>query len=385
MKDFNIAKYLKEHNLGAHGILGKYVDLQALKEEETGLGQQKAMKEPYEGPKDPIDGLGGKLDRNMDVSMNEDAESALDKMSREYEAWLEQNNLPPMSADELWYDDSIEKTDAQKKYLEDFIYRWNEAEEELDQIDDENTWMQDVDGTDAYKVGEWTCYYDYPGILAWSFRDEPFSEVAVYATPGYDGNDSTPIQLDVDEITVSNQTINKGVFANFQEYAQAMKPYLDKIASKYIEPGTYDEAKVQEAEEIDMNEYDQLLGAIENLLRQGETAQNILQVVKDTLGMNEAMDFDGEESESGKHDRMMGLIDRTLESQLGKVKKVIDAARNRGLRDMAIFKMLSTWDLTMQSVQDLVNDGFEAQDIVDFFATDFSLSEDDINLADIGA
>jgi mevalonate kinase len=38
-------------------------------------------------------------------------------------------------------------------------------------------------------------------------------------------------------------------------------------------------------EEIDLNEYDQLLGAIENLLSQGETSQNILRVVKDTLGM----------------------------------------------------------------------------------------------------
>jgi hypothetical protein len=33
MKDFNLAKYLKEHNLGSHGILGNYIDLQALKEE----------------------------------------------------------------------------------------------------------------------------------------------------------------------------------------------------------------------------------------------------------------------------------------------------------------------------------------------------------------
>jgi hypothetical protein len=37
-------------------------------------------------------------------------------------------------------------------------------------------------------------------------------------------------------------------------------------------------------ENIDLNEYDQLLGAIENLLNQGESSQNILRVVKDTLG-----------------------------------------------------------------------------------------------------
>jgi hypothetical protein len=37
-------------------------------------------------------------------------------------------------------------------------------------------------------------------------------------------------------------------------------------------------------EDIDLNEYDQLLGAIENLLNQGESSENILRVVKDTLG-----------------------------------------------------------------------------------------------------
>ena len=42
--------------------------------------------------------------------------------------------------------------------------------------------------------------------------------------------------------------------------------------------------KIQE--EIDLNEYDVLLGAIESLLRQGETSQNILTVVKDTLGIH---------------------------------------------------------------------------------------------------
>jgi hypothetical protein len=37
-------------------------------------------------------------------------------------------------------------------------------------------------------------------------------------------------------------------------------------------------------EDIDLNEYDQLLGAIENLLNQKESPENILRVVKDTLG-----------------------------------------------------------------------------------------------------
>lgn len=333
MKDFNIAKYLKEHNLGSHGILGKYVDLQALKEEEAGLGQQKAMKEPYEGPEDPIDGLGGKLNRHMDVGMNE------------------------MNGDDM-----------------------------------ENSWMKDVDGTEAYTVGDWKCYYDYPGVLVWSFRDNSFDEIAVYATPGYDGDDVTPIQVDVDGINVANKTIDRGTFANFQEYADAMMPHLDILASKYIEPGTYDEAKVQEVEDIDMNEYDQLLGAIENLLRQGETSANILKVVKDTLGMKEGMEDDSfiqaqrdaaSDFESGDHNRMMGLIDTALIPQLPKIKKAVDLARQKGLSDMAVLKMLSTNSLTRDTIEFLIDDGFDPQDIVDFFATDFSMQEDDINLADL--
>jgi len=41
MKDFDIAKYLKEHNLASYGILNHYVDLKPLKEEE---GEKKEVK-----------------------------------------------------------------------------------------------------------------------------------------------------------------------------------------------------------------------------------------------------------------------------------------------------------------------------------------------------
>lgn len=229
MKDFNIAKYLKEHNLGPHGILGKYVDLQPLKEEKvpvkqggiyptkeaaqkiadvcitagmTGVevrevaknkfkvfadpGQELANEgdygnnepvydEPYEGPEDPIDGLGGKLDRDMDVSMNE-----------------------------MDYD--------------------MDGEEDV-----ENAWMEEVDGTEAYKIGNWTCYYDHPGILVWSYQDVPLSKLAVYATPNWDGDETTPIQIEVNNDVRDNMTLRQAEFANFNEYATAMKPYLDQI------------------------------------------------------------------------------------------------------------------------------------------------------------
>lgn len=98
-------------------------------EEDKDLGQQDAMPEPYEGPEDPIDGLGGELDRDMDVSMNEEG-SMHDKMSQEYQAWLRKNNLPQMSADELLNDPSIKKTDAQIAYIKDFIDKWEAVNEE---------------------------------------------------------------------------------------------------------------------------------------------------------------------------------------------------------------------------------------------------------------
>lgn len=55
MKDFNIAKYLKEHNLGSYGILNHYIDLKPLKEEET----EEKSEIPYEGPDKKLTGMGG--------------------------------------------------------------------------------------------------------------------------------------------------------------------------------------------------------------------------------------------------------------------------------------------------------------------------------------
>ena len=68
MKDFNIAKYLKENNLGSHGILGKYVDLHGLKEEED-YGNNKPVDEvPYTGADAKLDGFGDEFDQVQPVS-----------------------------------------------------------------------------------------------------------------------------------------------------------------------------------------------------------------------------------------------------------------------------------------------------------------------------
>ena len=231
MKQFDIAKYLRENYEGPFKTFQSYADLKPLKEMDDDLGQQEAMPEPYEGDGHPIDGLGGDLDRKMDVSMNEadgsfdvrfsyndypsitdryqqrsvkkfidlvkslggnaevtkdefdgvdlkvtgvssfdELKAAYDKVVEddelsilgswvispkedggegmpgpsdkvgdlvgEYQSWLEQNNLPKMSADELLADLSIEKTDEQKAWLQTFIDRWEDAMD-ADNIDEE--------------------------------------------------------------------------------------------------------------------------------------------------------------------------------------------------------------------------------------------------------
>lgn len=231
MKDFNIAKYLKENNLGPHAILGNYVDLQPLKEDDD-LGQQEAMPEPYEGPEDPIDGLGGELDRDMDVSMNEQ--------------------------------DEVE----------------------------ENSWMYDVDGTEAYKFGNWTCDSDYPGsALVWSYKNVPYNKLAVYATPNFDSTGTTPIQIVVDGATVDNMTLNQSEFADFNEYAMAMKPYLDRIEDLESNWGSL--AELEKPEDVYMDDQEEVddtrmmdLGGeqieqgIISLLDDGFDAKDIVNLVK---------------------------------------------------------------------------------------------------------
>ena len=323
MKDFNVAKYLREHNLGSFGILNHYIDIDALKEEETDLGQQEAIPEPYEGDGHPIDGLGGELDRNMDVSMNE--------------------------ADDM-----------------------------------ENAWMEEVDGI---KVGDWTCQFEFPGVLVWSYKNFTIDELGVYATPNFEGDDTTPIQVEDDGENVANMSLPQGEFADFNEYANAMKPMLDRIAKEYVglEEDKLDEQASDDIEAL-IAEYsawleknglpemsaDDLLydDSIEKTEEQKKYLQSFIERW-DNASRNES---DGEQA---GYDRMMGMVDNTLESQLSKIKMAIDRAREKGLRDMAIFNMLKTNSLTGQTVQSLVDDGFEAQDIVDFFATDFSMDKQD--------
>ena len=55
--------------------------------------------------------------------------SVIDELSKEFQEWVDENNLPHFSADEILYDDSIEKTPEQEKYLRDFLNRWDSADD----------------------------------------------------------------------------------------------------------------------------------------------------------------------------------------------------------------------------------------------------------------
>jgi hypothetical protein len=227
MNDFNIAKYLKEHNLGAHGILGNYIDLQALKEaSDDDLWKGAKMdnqKVPYEGPDTKLDGDS-----------------------------LEFDQVDPVC--------ELEKPDQ--------IYT--------------NDWMND--SIDGKKVGNWTCYFeDFQNLIYWINDYINSEDAVVYATPGWDNVNGIACETSIEhgEASIDHETIGDSSYPDFESYAQDVKPYLDKVEQKYL-----GESEVAEGiDDIDVNEYDQLVGAIESLLQQGESEADILQVVKDTLGL----------------------------------------------------------------------------------------------------
>ena len=172
MKDFNIAKYLKENHLGPHAILGGYVDLHALKEEEEMYLDTEI---PYEGPEHKLDGFG----------------------------------------DEFEQDKPVEELEKPEK-----IYS--------------NDWMNN--SIDDKRVGSWTCYYtDQMGTIYWVHDDIPGEHIMVYATPNWDGAKGIAIEVQVDygEHTLDQEVVGDPSYPDFESYAQDMIPVLNKIESKY--------------------------------------------------------------------------------------------------------------------------------------------------------
>lgn len=281
MKDFNIAKYLKENNLGPHGILGNYVDLQPLKEDKDEDDKGSFLPSPEEF-QDYLDSLKEKEDYG--------------------------NNKP---VDEVPYVGADEKLDGFGDEF-DQVDPVSEAEDE-----EENPWMEDVDATEAYKIGNWTCEYDHPGVLVWSYKNVPYSKLAVYATPNWENEGTTPIQIDIDEETQDNMTLKQSEFADFNEYATAMKPYLDRIEDLESNWGSLAEPENEE-----------------------------VTVSSSGVEMEEAVDGEDYSEEQGQFDTMMDLS-------------------HEYLGDPRVSKIIRT------SIKNLRDHGFSDQDIVDFLATEF--------------
>ena len=95
-------------------------------------------------------------------------------------------------------------------------------------------------------------------------------------------------------------TIKERISNLLPEEKQKLKEYMEALIEikkevvKLLHKDTIKEGgnmssdlkmQVEEEEEIDFNEYDRLLLAIDNLLDQKESPQNILTVVKDKLGI----------------------------------------------------------------------------------------------------
>jgi DNA-directed RNA polymerase specialized sigma54-like protein len=113
MKDFDIAKYLREHQLGSYAILNPYLDLKPLKEEET--EEELATEIPYEGPEDKLTGLGDGDSFEQDETVSEANGSIENRMyelvNRQHLQELQK--IAQMILDDLT-DDGFEAEDVEK-------------------------------------------------------------------------------------------------------------------------------------------------------------------------------------------------------------------------------------------------------------------------------
>lgn len=91
-----------------------------------------------------------------------------------------------------------------------------------------NGWMDMVDGEKVGRMGNnWTVHYEHPGVLVWTIDGGNFS---VYATPKWDGERGTPIELvNADAESLASTVIDQDEFGSFEEYAAALLPHVNKI------------------------------------------------------------------------------------------------------------------------------------------------------------
>ena len=248
MKDFNIAKYLKENSLGSHAILGAYVDLHALKEEE--VGNNKPVDEvPYVGDEEKLDGFGDTFDQvdpveELDNSItgdrgwqydDEDFSSERDKfdrmMDRAHEYFEKVSPIVRKTIESLRAD-GFGDQDIMDFLATDFSLEEEVSEENLAEVmDEENPWIKN----ELQKsMGAWRVFSD-DGEVYWESETVPGK--SIYATPGLYGKNGIVLQVkDSDMGDMGKEIVvkgTKGSYKKYSEYAADMKPILDKIQAQY--------------------------------------------------------------------------------------------------------------------------------------------------------
>jgi hypothetical protein len=230
MKDFNIAKYLRENHLGSHAILGAYVNLHALKEAEDLEGLE------------VVKGFGALKDKKLADKYAEVAKQAgmedvkvieRDGVFKIYaKAGQKLNKEEEMELDtEIPYEGPENKLDG---FGDEFEQDKPVQELEKPEKIYSNDWMNN--SIDDKRVGNWACYYtDQMGTIYWVHDDIPGEHIMVYATPNWDGAKGIAIEVQVDygEHTLDQEVVGDPSYPDFESYAQDMIPVLNKVESKY--------------------------------------------------------------------------------------------------------------------------------------------------------
>ena len=232
-----------------------------------------------------------------------------------------------------------------------------------------NGWMDTVDGE---KVGNWTVHYEYPGLLIWNMEGGDFS---IYATPKWQGR-GTPIEVVSDEAeSILSDEITEDEFGSFEEYAKTLLPHINKAYNRLVA--------------IEKSGFPGGEGEIEEAFDSpGERDQDTIEKWLETSDeYYDDYDFDGDDTVTlydgiGKEikklsfrDDIQGGVDQSMEEASitgGQYDDDVDPETGVPYTDDDHDRF---WDLgggqIHSAVRDLLDDGFELRDIIDFIKSHY--------------
>jgi hypothetical protein len=165
-------------------------------------------------------------------------------MSFDFKKYLQENKIGPYSKDLT--SESGEVFEAPKPPAEDDIYQKSEPQDSEDEYDEyaqgfgDNPWIEELQqSSDGKRAGAWTAYFEHPGVIVWYHDDLKYSDsnqyLSVYATPHWDGDSGTPIDIafETGEVMTPKEfgldDLEQGDFPTFMDYAEAVYPYLEEV------------------------------------------------------------------------------------------------------------------------------------------------------------